>query len=334
MNIRALDSGYQLTETDLELVQELQNSPRGSWAKIARELGVSPQTARRRWDRLADAGAAWITTYPAPGSGVIAGVVDVVCRPGAADKVAAQLVDIPKVMTVSGVTGDRDLLLSILAADMAEFRSIIQGGIGSRTDVVRVKSSLSTRVFHDGSMWRPAGAVLGPRADAGEAESGLSIRSPQTQSVLALLEKDGRLPAESIAETLDVTDTHARRVVQRLIGSQNLMQRVDMSFDQDRWPHALILWMVAPSSKIDAIAQHISSLPVTRTCSAIAGGSSNLYAVVWLQSLHEAADVEAQVVSSPDVRVVDRSIVLHYYKRLGHVFDADRRRTRHVGWAV
>lgn len=334
MDPQAAPARTALSHSDLTLIEALQRDPRAPWAQLASALGVSPPTARRRWERLVEDGAAWLTSYPGM-SGLVAGLVEVRCRPGTSDDVAAALVQHPRIVTVSAQTGDRDLGLIVFAEHLAELRRIVQRDLGSHADVLHVRSSVMTRVFREGSHWRAG--VLAERTRAPvepPAATAPPLGAAAAQAVLAELELDGRAPTARIAAALGTGEAHARRTLHRLLESRRIVQRVDVTLEQSRWPHSLALWMVVPAGQLDDVARRIGELPTTRLCAALAGGASNLYAIVWLRSLDQAAEIEAQITRGLPARVLDRSLLLHYYKRLGHLFDDERRRTGQVPWVL
>lgn len=331
----AADAARLLSESDLELIEALQRDPRAPWAQIAAVIGASAPTARRRWERLVADGSAWITSYPGMHDGLVVGLVEVRCRPGTSDEVAAELVTHARIVTVSAQTGDRDLGLIVFADNVAELRRILQHGLGGHADIVGVRTSIMTRVFREGSHWRAG--VLGSAEREGESErqparAMRALTDPATLRVLHELELDGRAPTARIAERLGTGEAYARRTVRRLLESRRVVQRVDVTLAQPHWPHSLALWMVVPAAQLDEAARRIGELGATRLCAALAGGASNLYAIVWLRSLEEAAEIEAHITRGLPARVLDRSLVLHYYKRLGHLFDDDRRRAGQVPW--
>lgn len=73
-------------------------------------------------------------------------------------------------------------------------------------------------------------------------------------------------------------------------------------------------------------------MPSTRLCTALIGGPANLFVIVWLNSLEEAPNIEATITHGFDVEVVDRSSILHYHKRMGHIFEQDGSYAGHVPW--
>src|SRR5699024_669020 len=59
-----------------------------------------------------------------------------------------------------------------------------------------------------------------------------------------------------------------------------------------------------------------------------------LFAIVWLHSLEESAEVEHQVIKGLGISVVDRAILMHHYTRMGHLLDATGRDVGHVAWVA
>ncbi|MGO2658268.1 MAG: Lrp/AsnC family transcriptional regulator [Mycetocola reblochoni] len=337
MNQVTPDHPHWLSDSDLRLVNILQDSPRAPWASVARVLGASAPTARRRWRSITDEGAAWIASYPGFTWGLLCAIVEVRCRPGSVDEVAASLRRSPRIVTVTGLTGDRDLVLTVLTRNMTEFRRLLQNELGRGTDIIGVRSSIVSRMFSEGSRWRALGAPGGARGlDTTEAQLGNEepISLAQWRAVLPVLERNGRASAAELATALGSSDGHARRVVNRLLRNGWIQQRVDLSLEQNHWPHALALWMVVPAARLEDTAASIAKLSMTRLCAGLAGGTSNLYVIVWLRDLPEAASIEAQLVRSLDVRVTDRAILLHYYKRVGHLFDDNRAHEGFVSWLL
>ncbi|WP_345752063.1 AsnC family transcriptional regulator [Microbacterium rhizophilus] len=331
MDLVDASSGSRLSEWDLALVDAMQDDPRAPWARIAQALGVSAPTVRRRWQRLVEADAAWITTHAGWDSGVVTALVAVQCRPGTADDLAQAVAAHPQILTVSVITGEHDLLLTVFADDMLALRRLTQRALGGHDGVMRVRMMPLTRVFRDGSHWRagsPGRTRAQPRRTPGSPLSPHALRA-----AVGVLERNGRASSAELGHALNTSEAHARRAVQRALREEQIVQRVDVRLDQPHWPHSLVLWIVVPAERLHETALRISRMPLSRVCAAFAGGAANLYTVVWLRSLSEAPDVEAQIVHGHDVRVADRGILLHYAKRMGHVFDDEQHRVGHVPWA-
>lgn len=143
----------------------------------------------------------------------------------------------------------------------------------------------------------------------------------------------GRAGTPEIAAALGVGQAHARRLLTAALDSGQLVQRIDLTRRKPLFPYALALWLVVPADKQEDFAARAGHLSHVRLCASLAGGPSNMYVVVWLRSLSEAAVREAELVQFHNARVVDRAMILHYHKYLGQVFDDDDHRVGFVSSA-
>lgn len=319
-----------LSDSDLALVDAMQQNVRAPWARIGAQLGVSAPTARRRWERLVDSGAAWLTSSPFASPNDPWAFVDIRCRPGMADAVAERLVAVPSVLTVSAVTGERDLVAMVSTSTMQDLRHVLRASVSALDGVASVRTSLTTRIYAEGSTWRAREGRNAPPGASGAYD--LAPTHRHRDAVLAVLQHDARAPASVIARALGTTDAHARRVTHELLASRQILQRVDVLPGQRIWPHSLVLWLAVAPAELDAVARRVAALPLVRLCAAVAGGSSNLYIIVWLRELADAPVMEARISGADSVRIVDRALILHYFKRLGHTFDENDRRSGLVPW--
>lgn len=331
-NLSAPHGLPKLTESDFAIFDALQAEPRASWVDVGKRVGISAATVRRRWQRLEENGLAWISTYPGFASGVVRAIIRVKCHPGSVPSAANQIRTIPEILTLSSMTGSFDLHLTTFTKSMTDLRRVIQTELAAVDGVAAIHSSLISEVFREGSTWK-VGALA--ERKLGPLKNGLDSRpalTDQAMAVLATLERSGRANAASISQAIETSEPHARRVTQKLIRDGVLAQRVDLSSEQSAWSHALAIWMDCPASQLASIAGRISMMPSTRLCTAIIGGPANLFVIVWLSSLEEAPDIEATIIHGFDVEVVDRSSILHYHKRMGHIFEQDGSYAGHVPW--
>ena len=145
-----------LDELDRAVVHALQIRPRASWTLVGEVLGVNPVTAARRWQRMEEAGLAWVTAYPRLSNAriVVSAVVEVDTEPGAAEDVAWALAADSAVANVKLMAGGRDLVASVQAPDLNELAHLttllFQGTPGVRA----TRTHVSTGVPTEGSRWR------------------------------------------------------------------------------------------------------------------------------------------------------------------------------------
>ena len=111
-------------ELDRRLVNVLQIDPRASWAKVGKVLGVSPTTVAHRWQRLVDDGIAWITACPNLNQQMTA-IVEVDCHTESLPQVIKTLCANPMIVSIDETTGDRDLLLTVVAPDLSTLSDMV-----------------------------------------------------------------------------------------------------------------------------------------------------------------------------------------------------------------
>lgn len=144
-----------IDERDLELLHALQIAPRVSWTDAARILGASRATLAERWQRLCAAGLAWVTAHPG-GSyrNVTLALVEVDCVPGARARVVEAVCRDPRAVTVEESTRGRDLLLTVVTADLAGLTGFLLDELETLDGVARQRSYVATTVHRHGSHWR------------------------------------------------------------------------------------------------------------------------------------------------------------------------------------
>ena len=116
-----------MDELDLKIVGILQQDGRASNARIARQLGVSEGTVRRRLKRLMDEEAIQVLALPEPTKlgytteAIVALQVD----PGKIEDVAAELAGAPEALNVSVTTGAFDLFAWVALPSPEELHNFL-----------------------------------------------------------------------------------------------------------------------------------------------------------------------------------------------------------------
>ncbi len=135
---------YQVDALDMQIIRALQSNGRKSNVEIAREVGVTEATIRKRLDRLLSEGIIHITACPdlaRVGLGteaLIALQVDL----AHIGQIADQLANSPQVRSVRYTTGEYDLILeAALASDEDLLRFLT-------SDIAAIEGIRKTTVFH------------------------------------------------------------------------------------------------------------------------------------------------------------------------------------------
>jgi len=142
-----------MDELDRKIIGILQQDGRASNAKIARQLGVSEGTIRRRLKRLIMDEAIQVRALPEPSKlgytteAIVALQVD----PGKIEDVAAALAKAPEAMNVSITTGAFDLFAWVALPAPEDLHNFLLGTIGNipgvRHSETFVTMSVKKRTF-------------------------------------------------------------------------------------------------------------------------------------------------------------------------------------------
>jgi Lrp/AsnC family transcriptional regulator for asnA, asnC and gidA len=142
-----------MDELDRKIVGILQLDGRASNARIARQLGVSEGTVRRRLKRLMDEEAIQVLALPEPTKlgytteAIVALQVD----PGKIEDVAAELAGAPEALNVSVTTGAFDLFAWVALPSPEDLHNFLLTTVGRIQGVRRsetfVTMSVKKRTF-------------------------------------------------------------------------------------------------------------------------------------------------------------------------------------------
>lgn len=137
-----------MDELDRKIVSILQSNGRASNAKIARQVGVSEGTVRRRLKRLVEDGIIHVVAIPDPakigyGSEAIVGIrVD----PDKIDQVADAIALLTPVHWVVVTTGAYDIFATVATPSAEELGKFLRTKIGTITGVHRTETFVQLAV--------------------------------------------------------------------------------------------------------------------------------------------------------------------------------------------
>ena len=142
-----------MDELDRKIIGILQKDGRASNAKIARQLGVSEGTIRRRLKRLIEDEAIQVLALPDPSKlgHTTEAIVALQVDPGMIEDVAAALAQAPEALNVSITTGAFDLFAWVALPSPEDLHSFLLGTVGNIPGVRRsetfVTMSVKKRTF-------------------------------------------------------------------------------------------------------------------------------------------------------------------------------------------
>ncbi|PKW14576.1 Lrp/AsnC family transcriptional regulator [Saccharopolyspora spinosa] len=321
-----------LDEVDLALVDALQVNPRASWIALAEVLELAPITLARRWQRLTDAGAAWITVALGNSSSKGA-TVEFACAPGTAVQVAERLAELPHVITVGVTTGEYQVFALVMAPTLGAISNVLLRTLPLPKEVTKVRSHVFGSTF-GGIIWR-LGVMNRSQAEQVRESVGPPPREIRPfgvadRALFLALGRDGRRSYASLASELNISPQAVKRRLDRLRQHGDIVFRCDMARPLAGWHTMALLWLAVPDTEVQRIGKSLGSWPETRHCAAVTS-PTNLGLIVGLRSLNHLDELLIRIAHEhPDAKVMDRKLILRTTKVHGRILDDQGRSTRVV----
>ena len=137
-----------MDELDRKIIQILQENGRASNARIARDVGVSEGTVRRRLQSLLQEGIIKVVALPDPevlGYNTEA-LVGIQVDPDKIDEVARQLAELKESSWVSVTTGSFDIFCWVTLPSSEDLGNFLKSEVGTISGVRRTETFVSLMV--------------------------------------------------------------------------------------------------------------------------------------------------------------------------------------------
>lgn len=323
-NLQKIDG---ISESDLELVNALQLAPRASWSELSKVLDVHATTLSRRWDRIAEAGLARISTSPGHGSAtqLEMAFVELTCRNSQVAQVANELFMDHRAMTVQFIAGSAHLLVTV-AAPGGSLADFLITTIGSMDGVLHYSVRTVTGQLVEASKWHfralPAATVRTLRSlssSAGSAREDRNVVMDEADRAVARsLSTNGRMGFREIGDRAGISATAAARRVNRLITGNFINVRCDLvRHGLGRNVSAVFWGTMSPEAMLLIDRDLGAEIPELRIMMAVTG-AHNIHMVVWLNSPADSLAIERKILRAvPGLTIDDRRIVLRTFKYNG-----------------
>ncbi|MFL4473023.1 Lrp/AsnC family transcriptional regulator [Paeniglutamicibacter sp. MACA_103] len=324
-----------VTEEDLRLIHALQIAPRISWSDAARILDSHATTLAARWQRLRTAGLSWVTANVISTSmESTLSFFDVECTVAERASTIETLCARPEVVSVLESARNRDLMLIVETANLAELGNRVVPMLTAIPGVTKFEASICTRLHSEGHIWRLDALNRKQRAEL-EAlvvpPSGKPYSlTPADAGLVRFLMRDGRATATDIARELDLHPTTVSRRLNRILASGTLSFRCELAQQDSAFPVSCQWFAVVPPGQHEQVAEVLKSFKNLRLCASTTG-TTNFTFVIWLRSVAEVMEVELAIAERvPEIRFAESAVALAYPKRVGWLLDENGRATRGV----
>ncbi|MEW2518048.1 Lrp/AsnC family transcriptional regulator [Actinacidiphila alni] len=280
-----------LDELDHRIVHALQIDGRAPFRRIGEVLGVSDQTAARRYGRLRSSGMLRVVGLTDPHRiGVTPWVVRVRCTPDAAASVSEALARRTDTRWVSLISGGTEILCLVQTALAQRDDSLLLQKLPRTPRVVQVTAHAMLHIFF-GKDLSPATksgwlsprevralTVVDERPPAAESTEAYPLAA-EDQPLLDALAVDGRTPAAELAEVTGWSQTTVRRRMAELRAAGVLYY--DLDFDRRALQPALRagLWLEVEPARLAEVGAALATHQEIAFAAATTG-TANVYASV------------------------------------------------------
>lgn len=305
-------------EVDRAIVAALQVDGRAPWHAVARVVGASEATVKRRAARLEEAGLLRVI-----------GVVDVLrcglgvpvlmrvrCRPGASVEVAGQIAARAEARFVCVVTGTADCVAELVVPGPRDFVRVLVADLRLLDGVLETETLAVMRTFISNHDWDPTGLGSGALPFEEQIWENPPERLDELErAIIEALGDSGRMSYAELARRVGSSEATARRRVDSLVRRgclrfRTLAEPYVLGFGTE-----LMLWVDVDPARLDGAGQQLAAHPGTKYLSATTG-RYNLAGQIVLRHYGELYRYTTDVVGAlPGVRSADVTLQIDTLKR-------------------
>ncbi|MEU3375254.1 Lrp/AsnC family transcriptional regulator [Streptomyces sp. NPDC006711] len=278
----------ELSQEDLALAHALQINGRASFREIADALGISDQTAARRWSRLRSAGKLRVLGLTDPQRlGDSPWVVRVRCTPDAAASIGEAMARRVDTSWVSLSSGGTEISCSVRTRGPGIEESLLLQKLPRTPQVLDVSAHCLLHVYfgQDLSTINKRGpltpaqvaALTPPPAPRRDAADAVVTLDDGDRRLLDLLARDGRAAPAELAAATGLSQSTVRRRISELRTAGVLYFDVEYHPDVLQRNFRAALWLEIDPSRLAEAGAAIAAHPEVSFAAAVTG-TCNLYA--------------------------------------------------------
>jgi DNA-binding Lrp family transcriptional regulator len=331
-----------IDELDRQLVQCLGVDGRASFSAIAEILGVSDQTAARRYRRLRSAGVLRVVGLRYPKSaGYAPWLLRLRCVPGSGLAIAEALARRPDTTWIQLLSGDTEVLCALRSDRLTGAGAPRAGAPGAESllarlprsgRIVAVTANSRLHMFTGGPdalgffdvlpaervapLRVPAPTASGIGAGSGQtgAES-LGDTSELDDALVAALAVDGRTPYADLATATGWSETTVRRRLEQLRQQRVLYYDLEVDMPTFGFRTTTWLWMSVPPSHLEEVGGALAKFPEVAYAAATTGPTNLAACVTCRDELSFYEFLTTKVGALPGVERVETSPVIRTVKQ-------------------
>jgi DNA-binding Lrp family transcriptional regulator len=336
----------QLDEVDRQFIHALMVAPRASFRQLAAVLGVSDQTVARRYRRLAEtAGLRVYGLVNGPRAGWVDWLVRLQVTPGSAQRMADTLANRADTRWVRIYSGGTEIVTSLQARTPEQRNTLfLQGLPGSRhVTAVTAQSILNvfTPVEFAGyasalsaaqlSALREAGPVPARQEERGGltevgpapttaamwAPTGAAVVRAEDDALLAELYRDGRASVADLAAATHWHESTVRRRIDELCAAGLLYFDFDIDDALLGVRASVMLWLKVEPASLDAAGRAIAAHPEIPFAAATTGTTNLAVSAVFRDTRQLYVYLTTRLPELPGLQSVEVAPIIATLKRVG-----------------
>jgi len=152
---------YQIDEIDRQIIHILQEDGRASNVEVARQIGVTEGTIRKRLERLLENDIVRVTALldPPKIGYAIHTFIGLKVDLSALDSIVERLNSMPEVRCINLVTGEFDLIIQALFPDNSDLLRFLANDLGSIEGIRSTSTNHIMQVVKSACGWKIPGAA-------------------------------------------------------------------------------------------------------------------------------------------------------------------------------
>lgn len=331
----------QLDEVDRQLLHALLVAPRAPFRLLGDVIGISDQTAARRYRRLAQ--TVDLRVHGAV-NGQRAGWVDWLVRigaaPGSAERIAAALARRPDTRWVRLFSGGAEINCTLQARTPEQPSALFLRGLPGSRHVTNITAHSILHEFSPVEYGAYTGAlsaaqVAALRAAAPEippppAESapppgtapawdppGAAVVRPDDEPLLAALARDGRMPVSALAAATHWHESTVRRRIAELQQAGVLYFDLDVDDAVLGVSAHVMMWLAVEPAHLEAAGRALAAHPEVPFAAATTGPTNLVASAMFRDTGQLYAYLTTRLTDVPGLRSVETAPIIGTVKRAG-----------------
>ncbi|GGZ58570.1 AsnC family transcriptional regulator [Streptomyces subrutilus] len=327
-----------LDALDRALVQALTLDARAPFARLAEVLEVSDQTVVRRYRRLRTTGLVRVVALPMGRRvGLFESWLRIQCAPDAALPVAEALARRPDIAWVTLNSGGTEIQCMTRARTRQDRDALLLEKLPRTRRVTGITAHTILRKFFGGpEVWagldvlrpdqvaaleRPSPAADGPLDAACPARYALDATE---LALLAVLGQDGRAGYPELARATGLSESTARRRVERLRDAGAVFFDVEIVPAQLGYEAEATLVLTVPPARLAEVGAALGSHPEVPFAAAVTGAASLMAVVVCRDTDALYTYLTERIGAVPGIQQVELIPTLRNVKRAGMLVEDGR----------